>query len=930
MLAGENAAYLDAKYRAWLEDPTSVSSDWAQLFEGLEAPTNGGALPGSGPSFTPRSIFAARASASTEAVSADGIEAKVAQLINAYRVRGHMESDIDPLERRERKRHPELSLGWYGLTEADLDRVVPTAPLYGVPERMTLRQVVAHCRKVYSGSIAAEFMNVMDAEQKQWLLEWLETLPNRLVLSREEELRVLRKLTDAENFEQMLHTRFPGTKRFSIEGGETLVPLLDLVVMEAGRQGVEEIVFGTSHRGRLNVLVNILEKPARKIVSEFQDSWGETQGSGDVKYHLGYAADTTTLHGDNVHLSLTPNPSHLEAVDPVVQGRVRAKQERRNDREANKVMAVCTHGDAAFSGQGLVMETLNLSELKGYRTGGTIHVIVNNQIGFTTPPNEGRSTPYCTDIARMLAVPILHVNGEDPRAVAAAVKLAVAWRQRFHRDVIIDMYCYRLHGHNEGDEPSFTQPTMYNAIRGRKTPRQNYADTLVRIGFLEESDVQAVFEESKAAIAKAASETDEAKIGPGTGLRTYDEDHVLHALWKDHIGGELREDANTGTDRKALGELLDRLQVFPDGFTPHRKITRLFAQRQAVARGERPVDWAMAEQAAFGTLLAAGHPVRLSGQDSGRGTFSHRHAVVTDSKNGDEYFPLAHLGARFHAIDSSLSEAGVLGFEYGYSFETPEGLVLWEAQFGDFVNGAQIIIDQFVTAGEQKWGALSGLVMLLPHGYEGQGPEHSSARPERFLLACGEDNIQVGNFTTPANLFHGLRRQVLRKARKPLVLMTPKSLLRHAEATSTLEDLAEGSFQHVYGETDASVKDGKVRRVVLCTGKIYYELRAQRRERDIHDIAIVRVEMLHPWPADQIAAQLDRYPGAEIVWCQEEPRNMGVWPVVPHFWSEALPDRPMPRYVGRVAAASPATGSHKVHVEQQRALVDESLTLDTP
>ena len=947
MLSGENAVWLDQQYRSWLDDPESVDAHWADVFAQLETTSEGGRRAGDLPSFQPRSIFAAAVR------STSGVTSEVAMLINAYRVRGHMEADIDPLGRRERKRHPELELSWHGLSEGDLDREVPTAPLYGVPPRLPLRDVIAHCRKAYCGAIGAEFMNIMDSEQKQWVLQWLETLPNRQVLDRDAELRVLRKLCDAENFERMLHTRFPGTKRFSLEGGETLVPLLDLVVSEAGRRGVQQIVMGMAHRGRLNTLVNIFEKPAHLIVGEFQDTRAEqTQGSGDVKYHLGYSGDAYTIHGDRVHLSLTPNPSHLEAVDPVVEGRVRAKQDREDGEAMGLAMPVLIHGDAAFSGQGLVMETLNLSELEGYATGGTIHVIVNNQIGFTTPPREGRSTPYCTDIARMLAVPILHVNGEDPRAVAAAVQLAVEWRQRYHRDVVIDMYCYRLHGHNEGDEPSFTQPAMYKAIRARSTPRQNYADFLTRNGYLTENDVNSVFEASKAAMWEDAEEAGEVVLAPteeralelkerDPDLRRYDEidttvatrmarpepDANLKGRWLEHVGGDIREETDTGVSRERLVELMQGLQEIPEGFKPHNKIKRLLRQRLEVAAGTRPVDWAMGEVAAFATLLDEGHSVRLSGQDSGRGTFSHRHAVLTDAETGSEIFPLASLGS-FSVIDSSLSEAAVLGFEFGYSMDTPDGLVLWEAQFGDFVNGAQIIIDQFITAAEQKWGRLSALTMLLPHGYEGQGPEHSSARLERFLLACGDDNIQVANMTTPANLFHALRRQVKRKARKPLIVMTPKSLLRHAEAVSTLDELADGAFQSVIPEIDDSVEASGVERVIFCSGKVYFELLAARRQRLEDRIALVRVELLHPWPADGLDAVIAQYPdSAELVWCQEEPRNMGAWPVILHWWMEHVPLSRLPRYVGRPAAASPATGSHKKHVAEQARLIAEALTL---
>jgi 2-oxoglutarate dehydrogenase E1 component len=922
LLSGDNAAFLDDQYEQWLRDPASVHPTLQTLFAGLDEPSNGNGhahAPSLRPSGRPRSIFAGGVGTGTAAAApqVDGwLQARAVQLINAYRVRGHLDAAVDPLDRRERVAHPELTLDWWGLSEADLGKEVDTQPAYGLPPRVTLGELVEHLRKAYCGSIGAEFMNIIDSTQRRWVQENLETLPNRGVLTPVEERRVFRKLCDAENFERMLHGKFPGTKRFSLEGAETLVPLLDLVVEHSGKRGVKEIVMGMAHRGRLNTLVNLLEKPVGLVVKEFQDVKGPTQGSGDVKYHLGYSSDLVTVRDDVVHVSLTPNPSHLEVVNAVVEGRVRAKQDRAGDRERSQAMAVLLHGDAAFSGQGSVMEVLNLSELAGYRTGGTIHVVVNNQIGFTTPPAEARSTPYATDIARMLGVPIFHVNGEVPRAVAAVVGMAVEYRQRFHRDVVIDMYCYRKHGHNEGDEPSFTQPMLYDQIRSRPTPREVYAKHLVRIGTLTDEECDQIYERSFADLTSAAERQEAAPpLTPSASS--------LRELWESSTGASVEEDVSTSFDRERLLQLLRQANTLPEGFEAHVKIKRLFQQRLAMLEGDGQIDWALGEQAAFASLLDQGYVIRLSGQDSGRGTFSHRHAVITDTKTGEERYPLADLGlpGRVAVLDSSLSELAVVGFEVGYAYDTPDGLIMWEAQFGDFVNGAQIIIDQYLVSAETKWNRYCGLVLLLPHGYEGQGPEHSSAKPERFLQLCAEENLQVANCTTPANLHHLLRQQVLRKVRKPLVLMTPKSLLRHPLATSTVDDLARGRFRRVIPEID---EVSSVRRVVLCSGRVYYDLLARRRELKQTDVALVRVELLYPFPAEAIVAEIAKYPGAEVVWCQEEPKNMGAWPSFFHWFHEQIPGVRV-RYVGRKEAASPATGSHKQHLAEQAELVGAAL-----
>jgi 2-oxoglutarate dehydrogenase E1 component len=911
LLNAEHAGWLDAQYHAWAADPASVDPAWSSLFAAHgPAPSPPAPLP------APRSLFAGQPA---DPLEAGRLQALVAQLINAWRVRGHIIAGINPLGASEAPHHPELTLAYYGLTEADLDARVLSFPLFHEPPVTTLRAILTRLQAAYGGSIGAEFMNIQSIEQRRWVQARLEALPHQTALDAAAERRVLRTLCDAENLERMLHQRFPGTKRFSLEGAETLLPLLVMLVERAAQHGVKEIVMGMAHRGRLNVLANLLQKPVGLIFREFEDSRAHTfQGSGDVKYHLGYSADFTTHDGQVVHLSLTPNPSHLEAVDPVVQGRVRAKQDRVGDREHVVGLPLLIHGDAAFAGQGLVAEVLNLSDLKGYRTGGTIHVIVNNQIGFTTTAAEARSTPYATDIARMLAIPILHVNGEDPHAVAAAVQVASDWRQTFHRDVVLDMYCYRKHGHNESDEPAFTQPQMYAAIRARPTPRQVYAERLVAAGALSEAECAAIDQASRQHLQER---------GEDPNPREGEAKSPFQAAWSGHVGGQIREEAVTAVDRDWLMGLLVRVNTPPPGFTVHPKLRRLLATRLEMARGERPIDWAVAEQAAFATIAAEGRPVRLSGQDSGRGTFSHRHAVIVDVSTGAEWVPVAEVATgpqgRVHIVDSSLSEAGVLGFEWGYTLDTPEGLVMWEAQFGDFANGAQVVVDNFIAASETKWNRLSGLVMLLPHGYEGQGPEHSSARLERYLQLCAEDNLQVANCTTPANFYHLLRRQVVRRVRKPLIVMTPKSLLRHPDVVSTLDDLASGAFQRVIPDVDPAVDASAVRRVVMCSGKVYFDLVAARQATGAFDVALVRVELLHPFPDADLHAILAGYPpDAERVWCQEEPRNMGAWPMFDQFFLDA---GIAARFVGRRAAASPATGSHKRHKAEQEALVAEAL-----
>jgi 2-oxoglutarate dehydrogenase E1 component len=925
LLTGENAAYIDALYQSWLQDPASVDAQWAALFQEYDRPT----APTRTPEFTRPSIFGG----TTEAAAGPAPlkQAGVAQLINAWRVRGHMAADIDPLGRLEREAHPELALAYWGLSESDLETEFDTRPLYGVGPRATLGVILERLRKTYGGSFGVEYMNIQSLEQKLWVAERLEARADVAPLDHEGEIRVLSRLSDAEAFERTLHTRFPGTKRFSLEGGETLIPLLDNLVEGAAELGVREIVIGMAHRGRLNTLVNILGKPAAILIQEFagQTGHGEFEGSGDVKYHLGYSSDHLCDNGATVHLNLAFNPSHLEAVNPVVEGRVRAKQDRQRYNVGDdpiQAVKLCLplliHGDAAFAGQGMVAETLNLSDLSGYRTGGSVHVIVNNQIGFTTSPKDARSTPYATDVARMLAIPIFHVNGEDPAAVARVTRLAIEWRQTFHRDVIIDMYCFRKHGHNEGDEPSFTQPLEYEAIRSHPTAREVYATHLVGKGTLSHGDVEAIRMASEARMTSPAE-------GPAQDSYIGNVASEMGQLWAKY-GNPNPPEPDTGFEIGALRDLLRKANTVPEGFNAHRKVQRLLKQRIDALDGKRPLNWDLGEQAAFATLCVQGLRVRLSGQDSGRGTFSHRHAVWTDTKTGREYFPLDALEpgqARFQVMDSLLSEAAVLGFEYGYTLDYPDALVLWEAQFGDFANGAQVIIDQFISATEQKWNRFSGVVMLLPHGYEGQGPEHSSARIERYMLLVAEQNMTLANCTTPANFFHLLRRQALLEARRPLIVFTPKQGLRHALATSTLDELATGRFQPVLGEQDALVPDADVRRLVLCSGKVYFDLLQARRDRKQQDVALVRVEQLYPYPQALLQAQFDRYPNADVVWCQEEPRNMGPWPVYCDWLREQLPLSRQPRYAGRAPAASPAPGYATLHAKLQAQLVEEALTL---
>jgi len=916
--------YVEELYERYLQDPDGVPEPWRSTF--AELPANGLAdRRRLGPSFVARSLFDPPGTASAVQLDRAGSDAatlqqRIERLVRNYRVRGHRLADLSPLA-RDPYEAPELDAGYYGFGEADMARPVLESTF---PSAGTLGEVIEALKETYTRSIGAQFMHIDSLEVRRWLQERMEANRNRLALSRERQLRILTKLTDAVIFEDFIQKKYVGAKSFSLEGGETLIPLLDQAIEKAGSQGVREIVLGMAHRGRLNVLANILGKNPRTIFREFEDKDPEMhRGRGDVKYHLGYSNDWTTEAGQTIHLSLAFNPSHLEYVDPVVLGRVRAKQDRVGDRRRETVLPILVHGDAAFIGEGVVQESLNLSGLVGYRVGGALHIIVNNQVGFTTGPRQGRTSTYASDIAKMLQSPIFHVNGEDPEAVAQVIELAMDFRREFKRDVVVDMYCYRRQGHNESDEPSFTQPVMYGKIKRRASVRDGYLDRLLTL--------DEVSREEADQIADARREHLEHELSVARSEEFKPHYSAFEGVWTPYSGeidAEVAE-PDTGVDEGELSALLRSLTEVPEGFKLNSKIRRALQTRVAMADGEQPLDWSAAEALAFGTLVREGVKVRLTGQDSERGTFSQRHSVFHDADDGHEYAPLQHVGDApelFEVHNSPLSEAGVLGFEYGYSLDTPEALVLWEAQFGDFANSAQVIVDQFMASAEDKWKRLSGLVMLLPHGMEGQGPEHSSARLERYLQLCAEDNLQVAYPTTPAQLFHLLRRQVVRPLRKPLIVMTPKSLLRHPRAVSPLADLASGRFRRIL--RDDVVAPGKVSRVLMASGKIAYELMAAREERERDDVAILRVEQLYPLADDTVAAALEGYPAnAPVLWVQEEPENMGAWRFVRVKWGDRLLGRP---FVGvtRPASASPATGSGAAHKLEQAEVIRAAFEID--
>ena len=933
-LTGANAGFIADLYARFLDDPDAVDESWRRFF--TEIGEDGSAALASlrAPSWEktpprPGGNGAAAPTANLGGVplrqaTCDSIRAL--QLIRAYRVRGHLEADLDPLGLDKRGPYPELDYRSYGFSEADLDRQIFLNNIFG-RERASLRETIAILRRTYCGTIGVEYMHIQVPAERAWIQEKFEKRQRRSGLSAAEKKEILDILTTSETFERFLDRRYTGTKRFGIEGAESLMPALEAILRRSSALGVKEFVVGMPHRGRLNVLANFVGKPYAAIFSEFQGNSTNPEhvhGSGDVKYHLGTSADRE-IGGKTVHLSLAANPSHLEAVNPVVLGKVRAKQQQRGDDQRREVAGILMHGDAAFAGQGLVAESLELSELTGFCTGGTIHVIVNNQIGFTTAPAAARSSPYPSDIAKAVQAPIFHVNGDDPEAVVEAAVAAAEYRREFGKDVALDLFCYRRQGHNEGDEPAFTQPLMYRTIARHPTTRQLYAKRLVDAGVIPAGEAEAM---AARFVARLESEFEAAK-----SYRPNRADW-LEGAWAG-LAAAFDDDGrgDTAVATELLRELGHGLVTVPEGFRLNPKIARqLDAKRAAIETGEG-IDWATAEALAIASLCAEGTHVRMSGQDSGRGTFSHRHAVLVDQETEQHYVPIDHVRAGqapFEIIDSPLSEAGVVGFEYGYSLADPSTLVLWEAQFGDFANGAQVIIDQFLSAGEAKWLRMSGLALLLPHGYEGQGPEHSSARIERYLQLCAEDNIQVCNLTTAANYFHALRRQVRRNFRKPLIVFTPKSLLRAKEVASRLDEMGPGSsFHRVIDETEPIASDDQVRQVLLCSGKVYFDLLKARAASGGDRVALVRVEQLYPFPFDTLAKLLACRRNAEIVWCQEEPQNMGAWNFVDRRIEQVLSGLDIaakrPRFVGRAEAASPATGLFKRHVEEQAQLTADAL-----
>ncbi|GGH38644.1 2-oxoglutarate dehydrogenase E1 component [Cribrihabitans marinus] len=968
-MQGHNAEYLEQLYARYAEDPNAVDAAWAEFFKAMgDAGTDvqkeaqgpswarsdwppalndevTGALTGEWPVAEAKAAgdkIKGKAKEAGVEVSDDAIKRAVLDsiralmLIRAYRIRGHLVADLDPLGMRKNTPHPELDPKTYGFTDADMDRPIFIDNVLGL-QVATIRQILEIVQRTYCGTFALQYMHISNPEEAGWLKERIEGFGKEVRFTREGRKAILNKMVEAEGFEKFLHVKYMGTKRFGLDGGESLIPAMEQIIKRGGALGLKDIVIGMPHRGRLNILANVMAKPYRAIFNEFQGGSfkpEDVDGSGDVKYHLGASSDRE-FDGNSVHLSLTANPSHLEAVNPVVLGKVRAKQDQFKDRERTQVMGILLHGDAAFAGQGVVAEGFGLSGLRGHRTGGTMHIVVNNQIGFTTAPHFSRSSPYPTDIALMVEAPIFHVNGDDPEAVVHAAKVATEFRQKFHKDVVIDIICYRRFGHNEGDEPMFTNPIMYKKIKTHKTTLSLYTERLVKDGLIPEGEI----EDMKAAFQAHLNEEFEA----GKDYKPNKADW-LDGRWShmdkskdEYVRGE------TAIKPETLAEVGAALTRVPEGFGLHKTVGRLLEAKKAMFDSGKGFDWATSEALAFGSLLTEGYPVRLSGQDSTRGTFSQRHSALVNQETEERYHPLNHIRegqANYEVIDSMLSEYAVLGFEYGYSLAEPNALTLWEAQFGDFANGAQIMFDQFVSSGESKWLRMSGLVCLLPHGFEGQGPEHSSARLERFLQMCGQDNWIVANCTTPANYFHILRRQLHRTFRKPLIMMTPKSLLRHKLAVSRAEEFTTGSSFHrvlwddaQYGNSDTKlVDDKKIKRVVLCSGKVYFDLLEERDARGIDDVYLMRIEQFYPFPAHALINELERFKGAEMIWCQEEPKNQGAWsfiePNIEWVLTRIKAKHTRPRYVGRATSASPATGLASQHKAQQEALVDEALSIE--
>ena len=921
---GGNAEFLDSLYEQYLRDPATVDERWRAYFERLGTPAG----PSDRPPAPVRTAIAERArqpraaSGTAPDAQADARQAAVSRLIQIWTNRGHLLAKLDPLGLMERPRPSVLDLGYFGLADSDLDSEFFTGSrTEAVPKRMKLRDIVKQLEFLYAGSIGAEFAHMSTSEERLWLQDQFQEGRIHHRFTAQEQRNILWQLTAAEGLERYLHTKYVGQKRFSLEGGDSFIPLLDDLIQNCGTVGIEEVVIGMAHRGRLNVLVNLLGKAPAALFSEFEGRYdlSHLKGSGDVKYHKGFSSDLRTSAG-NVHTVLAFNPSHLEVVNPVVEGSVRARQERRGDTRGDRVLPVLVHGDAAFAGQGVVMETLQLSQARGFYTGGTAHLVINNQVGFTTSePCDTRSTIYCSDVAKMLEAPIFHVNADDPEAVVFVSRLALQYRMRFHKDVVIDLVCYRRHGHNEADEPAATQPTMYRVIRQHPTARKLYADQLAAAGVVSEAESAAMVEQYRDGLDQGRPQA-RASLGMIGNKFTVD--------WTTYAQIDWSNRPKSGVELRRLRALGEHITTIPKDFTLHPRVAQVVANRKKMLAGELPLDWGCAETLAYAALVEDGFSVRITGQDSGRGTFFHRHAVLHDQNSNETYVPLQHISEhqpRVQVIDSVLSEEAVMGFEYGYSTTEPNALVIWEAQYGDFANGAQVIIDQFISSGEAKWERFCGLALFLPHGYEGAGPEHSSARLERFLQLCAENNMQVCVPSTPAQMFHMLRRQMLQPFRKPLVVMTPKSLLRHDMSVSALEDLTQGSFARVIDEMD-DLPAQQVRRLVFCSGKVYFDLLKARRKDGIRDVALVRIEQLYPFPSEEYEAVLNRYPNVrDVVWCQEEPQNQGAWYQIRHRLQDLMGARRQVLYAGRRPAAAPATGIAKIHEAEQLALIDAAL-----
>ncbi len=932
-LFGGNALYIEELYESYLDNPGSVADNWRAYFDAMQnfPAVDGSVKPDVGHTSVIAS-FAERAKQGPIRTISASVDAEmgfkrvaVTQLISAYRYLGSRWANLDPLQRQERSALPELEPSFYGFTDADMDIVFNISNTYFGHETASLRDLLNLLRETYCRSIGTEYMYISDPTEKRWMQERLESTRASPVLTAEKKKHILDRLTAAQGLERYLHTRYVGQKRFSLEGGESFIVALDETIRRAGEKGVQEIVIGMAHRGRLNVLVNILGKMPQELFAEFEGKRADDLPAGDVKYHQGFSSDITSPGGP-VHLSLSFNPSHLEIVNPVVEGSVKARMERRGDSDGSHVLPILVHGDAAFAGQGVVMETLNLAQTRGYGTGGTVHIVINNQIGFTTSdPRDSRSTLYCSDVVKMIEAPVLHVNGDDPEAVVYAAQIALDYRMEFKQDIVVDIICFRKLGHNEQDTPALTQPLMYKKIVQHPGTRKLYADKLVAQGTISADEGDEMVKAFRDAMDAGKHTTDPV-------ISTFKSKHAVD--WLPFLNRKWTDVADTAVPATELKRLASRITTVPEDFKVHALVEKVLNDRAAMGRGERNLDWGMGEHLAYASLVSSGYGVRLTGQDVGRGTFVHRHAVLHDqnreSWDDGNYIPLQNISenqAPFKVIDSVLSEEAVLGFEYGYSTAEPNTLTIWEAQFGDFSNGAQVVIDQFISSGEVKWGRVSGLVMMLPHGYEGQGPEHSSARLERYLQLCADNNMQVVQPTTAAQIFHLLRRQIIRLFRKPLVIMTPKSLLRNKDTGSPLSDFSKGSFQTVIGEVDDKVDAKKVKRVIACSGKVYYDLVNACKERDQTDVAIIRLEQLYPFPHKAFAAELKQFPNfSELVWAQDEPQNQGAWLQIQHNIFENLDEGQKLAYAGRPASASPAVGYYDKHYAQQKALLDTAFS----